>query len=634
MEEEVVIPDGPFKGAAFSCARQPYTGLLFDEYDRDYWSEIIVGGPSQSGKTLSSFVGPVLYQIFELRETTVVGLPDINMARDKWEEDFRPVIDMSRRFKEMLPKKGEGSRGGRMSRVRFENGATLRFMSGGGSEKARAGFTTRRVNITESDGLGARAGVGKEANKIKQLVARTRAYGARRRVMAECTFTDTDGFTWRGIKGGTDSRLMSRCVACGDWVYPTQEHLVGWKEAESEEEAMEEARFVCPSCGAMIDDDMRAEMNRGLVLVHRGQRVEGDGVVTGDGPRTRTLGFRWELFHNMLMRIGDAARDEWKSLREDDPTDAAREIRQFLWGLPVEPQVFEETPVDWREVEKRMRPGTRRGRQPEGVVTRTVGADIRKTQLHYAVLDWFEDGSCVVSDYDFLAVRGERDGAEVAVRAALKEFFGVVGKMDPAPEWTLVDAGYCGRTVIDVCHGSDLRGLLPVLGRGESLFREGKRFRPAPKEAIFVGDGLWVGPDKDGRGHVMFVDVDHWKRWVSEGLTVGLDRPGAMVFYESTPGAHNGIALQLTAEVELAEMVDGQGTRRVWKKVRQANHWLDCVVYASAGGFAAGVRRVDLSVEEAPAALSAGDDAAEKKTRAAGGIRGRDGGGWFRKRKR
>jgi hypothetical protein len=188
--------------------------------------------------------------------------------------------------------------------------------------------------------------------------------------------------------------------------------------------------------------------------------------------------------------------------------------------------------------------------------------------------------------------------------------------------------------VIDVCHGSDLRGLLPVLGRGESLFREGKRFRPAPKEAIFVGDGLWVGPDKEGRGHVMFVDVDHWKRWVSEGLTVGLDRPGAMVFYESTPGAHNGIALQLTAEVELAEMVDGQGVRRVWKKVRQANHWLDCVVYASAGGFAAGVRRVDLSVEDLPASLSAGDDAAEKKTRAAGGIRGRDGGGWFRKRKR
>ncbi len=37
--------------------------------------------------------------------------------------------------------------------IQFTNGATLKFMSGGGGDKSRAGFTSRVVVIIETDGM-------------------------------------------------------------------------------------------------------------------------------------------------------------------------------------------------------------------------------------------------------------------------------------------------------------------------------------------------------------------------------------------------------------------------------------------------------------------------------------------------
>ena len=87
-EQEIVIPEGPFQGRKFRCARQPYTGLWFDAVDSGIWNRHVATGPTQSGKTLSCFVIPLLYHLFELEETVICGLPDMDMAADKWREDI------------------------------------------------------------------------------------------------------------------------------------------------------------------------------------------------------------------------------------------------------------------------------------------------------------------------------------------------------------------------------------------------------------------------------------------------------------------------------------------------------------------------------------------------------------------
>jgi len=138
-EQEVVIPDGPFAGRRFRCGRQPYTGLWFDQLDSGRWGRCVATGSTQSGKTLACFIVPILYHLFEVGETVICGLPDMDMAADKWRLDLLPVIEQSR-FKGLLPKTGGGSRGARVvATIRFGNGAVLKFMSGGGGDKSRAG---------------------------------------------------------------------------------------------------------------------------------------------------------------------------------------------------------------------------------------------------------------------------------------------------------------------------------------------------------------------------------------------------------------------------------------------------------------------------------------------------------------
>jgi phage terminase large subunit GpA len=211
-EEEIVIPSGPFIGRRFRCARQPYTGLWFDQIDSGRWSRCVATGPTQSGKSLTCFVIPMLYHLFEMGETVICGLPDMDMAADKWREDILPVIDQSR-FRSLLPSAGGGSRGGRVESLQFANGATLKFMSGGGSDKSRAGFTSRVVVITETDGMDKAGGNSRESDKITQIEARTRAYGSRKRIYMECTPSLENGRTWQDLAGVQQGKQEPDCTA-------------------------------------------------------------------------------------------------------------------------------------------------------------------------------------------------------------------------------------------------------------------------------------------------------------------------------------------------------------------------------------------------------------------------------------
>src|SRR5690606_23777043 len=119
-------------------------------------------------------------------ETAICGLPSMDMARDKWREDFLPAIEASR-YRELLPRAGAGSRGGLVDAIKFRNGATLRFMSGGGDDKKRSAFTSRVLLVTEADGLDKSSSTSREASKIEQMAARTLAFGSRARIYKECT---------------------------------------------------------------------------------------------------------------------------------------------------------------------------------------------------------------------------------------------------------------------------------------------------------------------------------------------------------------------------------------------------------------------------------------------------------------
>ena len=114
----------------------------------------------------------------------------MDMANDKWKLDVRPAIEASR-FAKYLPRKGAGSQGGTPELIQFGNGANLKFITAGGGDEKRSGFTGPVLVVTEASHLDETGGQSDEATKLKQMEGRVRAYRAsgQARVYLESTVT-------------------------------------------------------------------------------------------------------------------------------------------------------------------------------------------------------------------------------------------------------------------------------------------------------------------------------------------------------------------------------------------------------------------------------------------------------------
>ena len=603
-EAEIIIPDGPFKGRQFRCARQPYTGHWFDAVDSGHWSRCVATGPTQSGKTLACFVIPLLYHLFELGETVICGLPDMDMAGDKWREDILPSVEQSR-YRDLLPRKGGGSRGGRVESLQFANGATLKFMSGGGGDKSRAGFTSRVVVITETDGMDQPGATSRESDKITQLEARTRAYGSRKRIYMECTVSTERGRTWQEYSHGTKSRVVLPCPHCKQWVLPEREHLVGWQGAESQAAARHGGSFSCPECGEFWTYDHQIEANAKSQLLHDGQTIDAAGSVQGEAPATDTLGFRWTAIHNLFSTPADIAADEWRAGRLPDEENAEREMRQFIWCLPTVPLKWDQTNLETDALTTRIL-NWPRGHVPPDTRWLTAAVDIGKYLLHWVVVAWDGSANGHVVDYGRVEVASDDLGVEQGIMVALKQLrddfstgWPVHGSDKPKiPDQVWIDAGYMTEVVYAFCRQVGVQ-YRPAIGRGAAQQHRQWYNRPTQTGTVVrhIGEGFHINFMPTEHLFLVEVDADHWKTWVHQRLTTPLSQPGALTFFHAPPQEHLSLAKHLTAEQKTEEFIAGRGVVTKWERLRRQNHWFDALYNACAAGHFCGVR---LMTEPAP----------------------------------
>ena len=605
-ESEIIIPDGPYEGRRFRCSRQPYTGLWFDAIDSGNWNRFVATGPTQSGKTLTCFIVPLLYHLFEIGETVICGLPDMDMASDKWREDILPVIEKSR-YRDLMPSKGGGSRGGKVEAIQFLNGATLKFMSGGGGDKSRAGFTSRVVVVTETDGMDQPGASSRESDKVTQLEARTRAYGSRKRIYLECTVSTQEGRTWQEYQNGTRSRIMLPCPHCGEYVLPERDHLNGWKEADSQAVARENGKFHCPVCANVWSENERVEANKHGMIMHGAQNVNENGYIVGELPKTETLGFRWSAIHNLFLTAGDIAADEWRASRSAEEENAEREMRQFVWCLPVLPSRYAETAIQAEEITRRL------GVWPQSVLPAntqhlTAAIDLGKYLCHWIVVAWQSRATGHIVDYGRIEVASNDIGVEKALTVALEEFHDMIrhgwpiakddadptkcdDSVSPAKVW--IDAGYMTDVVYAFCHQHGAP-FTPAVGRGATQQRQQWYNRPTSTGSIVkkIGEGYHLNRIKHPRLLLAEVNADHWKSWVHQRLTTPLNETGAMTIFQSPPHEHLSLAKHLTAERKTEEFVPGKGVVTKWERIRKNNHWFDALYNACAAGHYAGVRLI------------------------------------------
>lgn len=606
-EEEVFLPNGPHEGRRWSASFQPFAGVLLDEIDSERWQRIVIKGPSQSGKTLTGFVIPVLYHLFEVQETVIVGVPDMDMAADKWAEDILPVIE-STQYREFLPKRGRTSKGGFGGRsIRFTNGATLRFMSFGGNDKGRAGFTARVLCVTEANAGDVVGGGSAEAEKIKQLDARTRAYGSRRRHYYECTPTTKEGFVSREARDGSNSRIMMPCPHCREFVHLGREQLIGWRDAATVVEARERAAWQCPACNAAWTDEQRQASAAASVLVHEGQEVDRRGAVTGEAKRTDTLGFSWSAPDNLFVAAADVAADEWRALRSEDPDTAEKEICQFVWGIDYVPPDSGHLALDPYRISQRTN-NVPRGHVPAGTIALTLGIDLGKRLGHWVLVAWRENAGGTICDYGVFDVQSDALGIGPALLTALREFRDTVvmpGWPDPdgvarSPDTVFIDANWQGDGDLHPVYDFLLETGEPWYGtQGHGAGPESGRVYGAPRElsdhVARIGEHYHIVRHRfqNGRPRVrlVHVDVDYWKSWGQQRLTCETSHPGSVLLCAATDRyEHLKFGQHMSAERPTEVFKPKVGSVRVWERVRRQNHWLDSWTLACAAGHLAGVR--------------------------------------------
>ena len=602
----IIIPDGPLKGQAFDPDVQPFARLFLDEVGSGKWDRFAAVGPTQTGKSLIAYVILVLYHLFAIGETVVAGVPTSDMADDKWREDFLPVIESSPKLRALLPTTGQGSRAGRVrTRVKFRNGATLRFMSGGGSDKARAAFTARVLAVTEVDGLDASGGTSREADKLKQLEGRQRAYLATGiRTYLECTASITKGRIWQEYLAGTESRIARPCPQCGAFVSPGRDCLIGWEDADTEIEARANAAWSCPNCGEAWTEAERHAANCRSVLVHKGQSIGSDGAISGPAPATRTLGFRWSAVDNHFATAADVAADEWNATRELDSENAEKELCQFVHALPHDPPGVDMTPLDVRTIMERQS-RLKKGILPDGCVAITVGVDTNMRELHWAALAWLATGGGYVVDYGNENVPSDRLGITEGLKAALKslsDYFSR-GWNNPAggsriPDQVWIDSGWHQHTdgVYGFCNEINVN-----LRLGTERYRPSKGYAnghkhmsryTAPKKWGHGSDIRYVGPgyhmSKVQRAEQLLVhmNADHWKAQFHQRLAMQIDAPLAIVLYEpSKKDEHKEFCVQSLAERQVEKFIEGKGEHIGFERIgRTKNHYLDASYAAVAAG--------------------------------------------------
>lgn len=627
-EDAIVLPNGPASGERYRHWRHPVSRLFFEELDSGRWSRVAALGPTQNGKTLMCYVIPTLYHLFEIQETVIVGLPSMDMANDKWSEDFLPVIEASE-YRDLLPLKGEGSRGGQVKRgIRFRNGTTLRFMTAGGSDKKRAAYTSRVVSITEADGMDQSSQGSREADKIEQIEARTRAFGRTgKRVYLECTVSIERGRIWQEYTSGSQAKILRPCPHCGKYVAPEREHLRGWQDAESEEDAAAGAHFVCPECEAGWSEAERSSSAKQAVLCHSGQTVTESGEVVGDYPKTQTFGFRWSAVDNPFVTAGDLGAEEWLARKARDRENSEKKMLQFVWALPYDPPEVELTPLEAEAIEQRSS-DLKKGVVPDEATDIAIGIDTGKRVLHWTAMAVGEGIGGRVIEYGKQPVDSDRLGVRQGLIEALSKlgdyFQGgwrtQAGKlMTPSQVW--IDSGYFEHTdgVYAFCQAANQNlGLAtgselyrPTKGYGEGQRRMKRYMAPGNKRkgVLYLGNEFHIAKvHRNGKvlSGVLLVHMnsDYWKSELHQRLLMPADEPLAVTLYEAASySEHSEFARQLTAERQVEKFIEGRGEVVVWERVERNNHWLDSTYAALCASEAISSFRLALRTKEGPRSL-------------------------------
>lgn len=624
----IVLAEGPYHDEHWRPHFQPYTYHVLNMMDTAGFRKFRFTGCVQSGKTFIVVIN-VLWHLFERNETVIFGVPDINeTAADKWREELLPLIENSPYLKQFMPRHGKGSQGGTPNAIKFNNGATLRFMAAGGGDHRRSHYTAPVVVKTEVDRYDEASDKSREAPPVEQMEARTEAFGDLAWSYEECTVTTENGRINSELEKSTNTQLGVSCVGCGHVVCPTRDNFHGIEDAVDVDQAANMGAFVCPECGVIWTENDRRSMVtvEKLIPVHRGQaaKMGDDGYAFYEGEITNTdkLGVRWNAFHNLFWSTDKIARDEWNAMYSTHPEEADLKRRQFAWAMPSEPEEFTLVPLSLAALDKR-RSEYSLGVVPPNTKWLSCGVDAKMTHLHYVVRAWTQVDDVVEGwaiDIGSIPTQTKELGTRLGLLDALRRFRDdrlLVGYRDQngnryVPGWTLIDAGWEERIIWEFmfdCADNGIKGFMPVLGRGQSeppglgSYKQPERISESKP---WIGEQCYISKNRAYEREFALAGIasqpmhviansDAWKSFVRHGYYAPRGKPGALCTFKDVTTAEKAIMReyhrQVLAESMHRKVVPRRGVVDVWRnESKKANHLGDSDYYSCVAGHLCGAR--------------------------------------------
>lgn len=591
------LPDGPSgprdgqPGDLWVPETEPTQAAFLAHVESNAWRKFTIVAPSQRGKTLKAILCPLLHAVAECRQSAGFVLPSLDKLTQAWDGKLKPAIEGTG-FKEWLPIKGPGSKGGRAPVLTMRDPATGRragllyfmAMGTGGRETAVSMVSPQKLMIDEADDA-------ESAGQLTLTGKRVNSWGKQGRVYIASTVNDragrdatdsNDPDTAHPIlmlyREGSRHRQQHRCPHCKGYFAPELEHV-----------DIDRERITCPLCAAVwSDDDRRDALNRSLSVGKNDQVIE-DRVVAGQyesdeySELSTILDYHMSVFSSVCAEIRNAKQAEARGSYSLMKTV----MHKMFCRSYVEPAgAMEITNAGLAVVS--MRSDYEKRTVPAWVINLSCGVDVQQDRLYWVVIGHGPDDRWCIIDWgyeSFIPNGHDRQPTPADRRRVLTELDAKVNigwqiegrqsfedRMVPLPGLRGIDVGYLTDEITGWLRG--MRSWRACRGVGKDMLRSlGKVLELPPEARAFVElrqpDG-WAFP-------LCNVIGENVRRWIHAGLLRDPYTPASGMLPRGLK-ANDILCLHLSGEVE---SLDKEGKAYV-REVRVRHDLLDAAIYAIA----------------------------------------------------
>jgi len=562
----IIVQDGPYAGSRLRMDVTPYMPGIMDTLFQPGVEQVAVCASPQVCKT-ELMMGCLFYSMEFYPGPKMLVMPDEDTLARAVQKKLLPRMRGSATLRRLYHRDTRNE-------VELRDGSSL-LLASAMSPNQRAAVSIMHMFMDEVSLYRKIAGQG---HPVTELRERTISYRDKRRVLlASKPMGDETDETWVIINHECDEirRFHVACPACGAEQVMTldrvkvvkSDKLLPGDDANDPRvvKRLKLGRYECEHCKYLWTDHARD------VAVSRGRWVGGgrwvDGLRWENGdpvPNPLSVGFHLPSLVSRFVSLSEIAADRLAAEASGDP----RKLKDYYNGRGALPFKQKEIETDEQKI-LTLRCDLAPRTVPRGAVALTCGVDVQKRGFWFAVLAWADSMESWLVDYGYIA----GDWEEVATLHDAR--YPVEGGGDMGV-WRLAYDSGGGKTDSDQWTRTE-EVYLHV--RKHAFTRRVFATKGASREQ--VSPVRWTTIDKLPRSgrllpgglQLATIDTDYFK-----GLLHGRMAPDA----RQALHLHSGTGEDFAAQVAAERLVRAKSGELVWEQFRQDNHYLDCLVLASA----------------------------------------------------